>query len=141
MPEPDFTDWGSPRSAGQIPADWLQQIYAYLIQHPLPVNVSQIAGFNAASVVNGSVNADGTKADDGGNFTSDRARLGTYTITFPTGTFSAAPRVVANTTDGSNSAATAQAVTADTFTIKIHDSSSGALNDHPFDFLAQAPST
>src|SRR4051794_37322486 len=100
MPDPQFTDWGSPHNAGQIPPEWLQQIVAYLIQHPLPGGTGKASGSADGTSVVGAINADGSVAA-GTGFTCQRTGTGRYLITFDPA-FSAPPSVLATVAENSN---------------------------------------
>lgn len=77
---PEWTDWTSPQES-TIPDNWLQQVWGYLAQHPLPIPSGQIQGFRS-TLVTGQVNSDGSVHSGGSRFTSAKTGTGTYTVTF-----------------------------------------------------------
>ena len=88
--EPKFPAW-QPQVVPPMPDEWKQEMYSYLLQHPLPwvVKGGALMGSQAAPVT-GRVNTDGTYTGDG--FAASRSALGIYDVTYSS-PFAAKPNV------------------------------------------------
>ena len=131
-----FPPWTPPSTPGEIPDGWLGEIYAYFQQHPLPVPVTQLTGYQ--HTISGYIDGSGAilSASPAASFTVAHTGTGTYTITFAR-PFKTTPGVVANANSSGNGRFCIPAnQTSAGFTIEIYNPA-GVPDNQPFSFFAQ----
>ncbi len=80
LQSPSLTPWVSPAER-EIPEPWLQEVYAYLVQHPLPVPITQLSGYRGT--ITGRINSDGS-IGHGTGFSVNKTGTAKYVVTFDT---------------------------------------------------------